>query len=230
MRRAKRPPSFVFAGLKMKSEHTNNDQFDYQSLNFEELDHVMQARRRKLDQILELGINPFPYRFNRSHTVKKALDNFEQLEKTEERISLAGRIVSLRLMGKAAFAHVLDEDHPIQIYLKRDILGDQLWKLFKLLDIGDIIGVEGKLFVTRTGERTLEAASLTLLSKNLRPLPAIKEKEGQVWHRWADKEERYRQRSIDLIVNKESRLVFKRRSDIIREIRDFFDNEKQFIE
>ncbi len=214
----------------MKSEHAIKDQSDNQPSNIEELDHVMQARRRKLDQILELEINPFPYRFDRLHTVKTALDNFEKLKNNEERISLAGRIVSLRLMGKAAFAHVLDEDHSIQVYLKRDILGDQLWKLFKLLDIGDIIGIEGKLFVTRTGERTLEAASLTLLAKNLRPLPAIKEKEGQVWHRWADKEERYRQRSIDLIVNKESRLVFKRRSDIIREIRNFFEDEKQFIE
>ncbi|MDP8239306.1 MAG: lysine--tRNA ligase [Candidatus Hatepunaea meridiana] len=196
----------------------------------EDLDHVMQARRIKLEKIKELGINPFPYSYDRSHTVEEVKEKFEKLLVAEISISIAGRIISLRLMGKAAFAHIQDEDATIQIYFKRDVLGDKLWKLAKLLDIGDIIGLKGTLFITRTGEKTLQADTLALLTKNLRPLPSVKEKEGQVWNKWADKEERYRQRTIDLIVNSDSRSVFVTRNKIIREIRNFFDNDKGFTE
>ena len=197
---------------------------------YENLDHVMQARRQKLEKIREMGIDPFPYRYDRTHSAREALDNFQTFQESQEHISLAGRIMSIRLMGKAAFAHIQDGDDVIQIYFRMDILGDSTWMLFKLMDIGDIIGVKGPMFRTRTGEKTLQAVSLTLLTKNLRPLPAIKEKEGQVWNRWADKEERYRHRTIDLIVNRESREVFNKRSQVVREIRDFFQNTMGFTE
>ena len=193
------------------------------------LDHVMRARRTKLDQIIELGVEPYAYSYQRTHTAREALEGFEELKNSGETIRLAGRLVSMRLMGKAAFAHIQDEDQTIQLYFKRDILAEKDWKLVKLLDIGDIIGTEGKLFITRTGERTLEAASITMLSKNLRPLPASKEKEGQIWHHWADKEEKYRHRSVDLILNRDTRDIFRKRSEIIGEIRRFFD-DKGFVE
>lgn len=215
----------------MSSNQTeNNKQSDNQTPDTEKLDHVMQARLMKLRKIRELNIDPFPYRFDRTHSIQDVLDSFEELHDTEEKVSLSGRIISLRLMGKAAFAHIQDEGFRIQVYLKRDIVGEQAWELFILLDIGDIIGISGKLFITRTGERTLEVSSLTLLSKNLRPLPAVKEKDGQIWHRWEDKEEKYRQRTTDLIINQDTRNVFLKRSMIISEIRNYFDNEKGFIE
>ena len=196
----------------------------------DDLDHVMQARRSKLDRIYELGIKPYPYRYQRTHTAGEVLEGFENLQNSDEKIRLAGRIISMRLMGKAAFAHIQDEDRSIQLYFKRDILGDDTWKLVKLLDIGDIIGVEGRLFITRTEEKTLGAVSLTMLSKNLRPLPATKEKDGHIWHRWADKEEKYRHRSVDLIINQDTRDIFRKRSEIIREIRRYFEDDKGFVE
>ncbi|NQT34646.1 lysine--tRNA ligase [bacterium] len=204
------------------TDNNNTDQDD--------LDHVMKTRRIKLYQIIELGVEPYAYGYQRTHTAHEALEGFEDLQNSEETIRLAGRLVSIRLMGKAAFAHIQDEDRSIQLYFKRDILAEKDWKLVKLLDIGDIIGTEGKLFITRTEERTLGAASITMLSKNLRPLPAAKEKEGQTWHRWADKEEKYRHRSVDLILNRDTRDIFRKRSEIIREIRRFFEDDKGFVE
>lgn len=195
----------------------------------EGLDHVMQSRLEKLKQIRETGTKPYAYRYNRSHTISETLNNFQSLETSEAEIRLAGRLMSIRLMGKAAFAHILDENTKMQIYIRRDSVSENKWELFRLLDIGDIIGVEGTLFITRTGEQSLKLTDFTLLTKNIRPLPSVKEREGEVWNRWADKEERYRFRSIDLLVNRGSRKVFQQRSRIITEIRKFMD-ELDFIE
>lgn len=191
----------------------------------------MKIRREKLDTIRQMGINPYPYEFGQSHKSTEILDNYDKLE--EQPVSVAGRIMSVRLMGKAAFCHIQDEQGRIQAYLRKDQIGDQKFDLFKLLDIGDHIGVNGKVFKTRTGEITVLAEDISLLSKSIRPLPIVKEKEedGQkiVYDQFADKELRYRQRYVDLVVNPEVKEVFRRRSRIITAIREFLDSQ-DFLE
>ncbi len=206
-----------------------SDQDQTPEENREKLDHVMRARFEKLARLRELGVNPFPYGFTRTHTVEALLSDFDKLSGSEEIVKIAGRIVSVRLMGKAAFTHIQEEEHRIQLYFKMNLLEELDWEVFQLGDIGDIFGVSGILFTTRTGERTLKVSKLTLLSKNIRPLPAIKEKDDNVWFKWDDKEERYRNRTIDLILNRESRQALVTRSLITREIRDFLE-EDGFLE
>ena len=191
----------------------------------EKLDHVMRARLEKLTRLRELGVNPFPYGFSKTHTVESALSDFDKLSESEEIVKLAGRVLSVRLMGKAAFTHIQEEAHRIQLYFKMNLLEELDWEVFQLGDIGDIFGVSGTLFTTRTGERTLKVSKLTLLSKNIRPLPAIKEKDDTVWFKWEDKEEVYRNRTVDLILNRESRQKLIARSLITREIRNFLDDD-----
>ncbi|GAB4336809.1 MAG: lysine--tRNA ligase [Calditrichia bacterium] len=189
----------------------------------EDLNQLMLQRREKLQKIKELGINPYPYEYDRTHTSGEVFVNFAELEEKEVRV--AGRIMSNRRMGKAAFCHIQDMEGKIQIYLKKDEIGERGFELYKLLDIGDIIGVEGKVFKTRTGEISIYATRLELLSKSLRPLPIVKEKivDGQrvVYDEFADKELRYRQRYVDLIVNPEVKDVFIKRSKIMTAMRNF---------
>ena len=191
----------------------------------------MLARHEKLNRIRDLEWDPFPTGYDRNNTIVSVLENWSDTSegalKTPHR--LAGRLVSMRLMGKAAFANLQDETGRIQLYFKKDILTEGLWELFRLLDIGDIVGVSGMLFVTKTGERSLQVSEFTLLTKSLRPLPAVKEKDGQVWYGWDDKEERYRHRTIDLIINKDSRDILLFRSRLVRELRNYFE-EKDYIE
>lgn len=189
------------------------------------LDHVRQTRREKLAHLRELGINPYPYSFSYSHSVKSVLSDFEQLIKDEKVVKIAGRISAMRPMGKTAFLHITDEGEKIQVYFKREDFPEKFWEVFKLLDIGDIIGVKGTLFLTKTGEKTVRVISFVLLSKNLRPLPAVKETEEKVYYKWEDKEARYRQRTVDLILNKESRDKLLMRSKITLEIRKFMESE-----
>ncbi len=195
----------------------------------QQLDRVMLARREKLIKIHELGINPYPYSFNRTHTILNTFEQFEILQEEKKPVRLAGRLMSLRLMGKAAFAHIQDDTGKIQFYIKMNQVEERDWNLFKLLDIGDIVGVEGQLFITRTEEQTLKLEQLTLLSKSMRPLPSVKEKDGEIWNQWSDQEERYRHREIDLIVNGDSFNTLATRSKIVWEIRKYFD-EINFIE
>lgn len=195
----------------------------------QQLDRVMQARRQKIAEIRALGINPYPYSYNVSHTIAAVLDQFDALQEQSEKVTLAGRIVSIRVMGKAAFAHIQDETAKFQFYIKKNQITEKEWDLFKLLDIGDVIGVKGTVFITRTEEKSLNLEQLDLLAKNLRPLPSVKEKDGEVWNKWSDKEERYRHRAVDLIVNRESFNTLNSRSRIIWEMRKFFD-EIGFIE
>jgi len=186
------------------------------------IDQIVAGRIQKLEQLRQRGINPYPYRFEPSHSTQQALENFDALAADEKNISLAGRIMAIRKMGKALFFHFQDEYGKLQGYVKKDRVGDRRWEDFGLLDIGDIIGVSGTLFTTRTQEKTLAVDSFELLSKSLHPLP-------EKFHGLTDKEARYRRRYVDLFANPEIRRVFRLRSQIIAAIRDFL-NSKGFIE
>ncbi len=197
----------------------------------ESLNQLMQQRREKLEKIRALGINPYPPKFDRTHTSRQIKDNFEALE--EKEVAVAGRIMSNRRMGKAAFFHIQDMEGRIQIYVKKDEVGEKTFELYKLLDIGDIVGIRGLVFKTRTGEISVFAKELQLLAKSLRPLPIVKEKEVDgkkiVYDPFSDKELRYRQRYVDLIVNPEVKEVFIKRSKIITAMRNFL-NQKGYLE
>jgi lysyl-tRNA synthetase class 2 len=193
----------------------------------QELNQVMETRRQKLEQIREMDVLPFAYRFERSHHAKDVLDNYTSLE--EQTVSLAGRMMSIRRMGKAAFTHIMDESGRIQVYVRKDKVGETAYAVFKLLDIGDIVGVTGTVFQTRTGEVTILASEISLLTKNLRPIPVVKEaeREGETitYDAFSDTEQRYRQRYVDLIVNRDVRDLFITRSRIISAMRTFLDNK-----
>ena len=180
------------------------------------------VRQAKLEQMRENGFDPFRANWSQSHTSTEAQALLtEDLEEGPE-VSVAGRIVAFRLMGKASFLKILDRDGRIQAYVRKDEIGDDEYAAFKKLDLGDFIGVRGKLFRTKTGEVTVRAKEYRLVSKALRPLP-------EKWHGLTDNDQIYRQRYLDLIVNEESRQRFRTRSQIIREIREFFWN-RDFME
>lgn len=184
------------------------------------MDDQWQIRLDKLKKIQELGVEIYPYQYDRSHTFGELITRFgetpeEELEKLDERFRIAGRIVAVRVMGKSAFMHLYDGVHRLQIYIRKDVVSERDFELYKLLDIGDQIGAAGKMFRTRSGELTLLADSLTFLVKSLHPLP-------EKWHGLQDKELRYRQRHLDLIVNEDTRRIFYLRSQIIRRVRMFF--------
>ena len=197
----------------------------------EELNEFQKIRREKLNQIRELGINPYPFKFERTHFARDILEKFEQYE--QKTVAISGRIMAIRKHGKTAFCHLLDSSGKIQIYIRKDQISELEFKLFKLLDIGDIIGVVGEVFKTHTGEITVLVKKLELLSKSLRPLPIVKEKiedgERQIYDEFADKEMRYRQRYVDLIVNPQVKDVFIKRTKIIREMRAFLE-ERNYLE
>jgi lysyl-tRNA synthetase class 2 len=189
-------------------------------LEFEPLDQYQQ-RRQNLKDIEALGHPAYPRNFAWTHTPKQILEKYagstvEQLETSPITVSVPGRIVALRPHGKAAFAHVAGDGARLQIYVRQDIVGDEAYKLFKLMDLGDFVGVTGHLFRTKTNELSVKVDKLQLLTKSLLPLP-------EKWHGLADVELRYRRRYLDLIVNEKAREVFIRRAQIIREIRHFFD-------
>jgi len=173
------------------------------------------VRQSKLDHLRESGNDPYRSNWNQSHTSSEALELLpEDLEEGPE-VSVAGRIVAFRLMGKASFLKIIDRDGKIQSYVRRDEIGEEAYADFKKLDLGDFIGVRGPLFRTKTGEITIRAKEYRLVSKSLRPLP-------EKWHGLTDNEQIYRQRYLDLIVNDDSRERFRARSRVIREIREFF--------
>jgi len=181
-----------------------------------------QVRISKLNKLREDGFEPYPYKFEVTRQSAEIFDDFENLEKSEERFTVAGRIMSQRIMGKASFCHIQDELGRIQLYFKRDVLGDDKYKLFKQFDIGDIIGVKGYAFRTKKGEISIWVEDVELLSKSLRPLP-------EKWHGLKDVETRFRQRYLDLISNPEVKEVFIARTKILKAIRNFLDSEG-FIE
>jgi lysyl-tRNA synthetase, class II len=190
-------------------------------------ENIYQLRRDKLKQIAALGQEVYPRRYDFSHTIPQVLSEYaaktaEQLEISRINVRIAGRIMAIRLMGKAAFAHLQQGGQRLQIYVKKDAVGDKGFELFKLLDLGDHIGASGYLFRTRTGELTIHVEEITFLSKDLLPLP-------EKWHGLTDVELRYRQRYVDLMMNPEVREVFLKRSRLVQSMRRFMD-EHGFVE
>jgi lysyl-tRNA synthetase class 2 len=189
-------------------------------LEFEPHDQFLQ-RRKKQGEIEALGNAAYPHKFSWTHTPRQIAADFgarttEQLARERVEVRMAGRIVALRPHGKAVFAHIVGDGARLQIYVRLDVVGEHAFKLFQLLDLGDIVGVSGHLFRTKTNELTVGVEKLELLSKALLPLP-------EKWHGLVDVDQRYRRRYLDLIVNEGTREIFLRRSQIIRELRSFFD-------
>jgi lysyl-tRNA synthetase class 2 len=191
-----------------------------------DLNDQMMRRREELEALKKQGINPYPYEFNRTTFSKEVLDSFKD-DAPRRTVAIAGRILSLRKMGKASFCHIMDSQGKIQVYLRKDDLG-AIYDAFRLLDIGDIIGIEGYVFRTKMGEISVHAQKLELLAKSLRPLPVAKETKDEqgnvvIHDPFSDKELRYRQRYTDLIVNPHVKEVFLKRARIISTIRSYFD-------
>ena len=186
-----------------------------------DMNQLMKVRREKLDKLKQEGKNPYQItKFNRTHTSQEIKDNFEELEGKD--VTVAGRIMAKRIMGKASFCHIQDSEGRIQSYVSINDLGEESYKAFKEDDIGDIVGITGFVFKTRTGEISIHAKELTLLSKSLRPLP-------EKFHGLKDTDLRYRQRYVDLIVNPEVKDTFIKRAEILKAIRKFMD-EKGYME
>jgi len=184
-------------------------------------ENIYEIRREKLKKIAALGHQAYPRKYNYSHTVPQILAEYsgqttEELESPRVTVRVAGRIMAIRLMGKAGFAHLQQDGQRLQIYVKKDAIGDAGYELWKLLDLGDHIGVRGYLFRTRTGELSIHAEELTFLSKDLLPLP-------EKFHGLTDVELRYRQRYVDLVMNPEVREVFLKRSKLTQSLRRYFD-------
>ena len=187
----------------------------------EELSQLLQIRRDKLNKLKEEGKNPFEIRkFNRTHTSQEIKDHYEELEGKD--VTIAGRMMAKRIMGKASFCHIQDGEGRIQSYISINDLGEEAYKQFKEDDIGDIIGITGFVFKTKTGEISIHAKEVTLLSKSLRPLP-------DKFHGLKDTDLRYRQRYVDLIMNPEVKNTFLSRSRIITEVRNILD-KKGYLE
>lgn len=192
-----------------------------------EENQTLAQRREKAQSLAELGVNLYSNGFKPANTIKELLPRGEGLEpqekeKNEPLYSVAGRIMAMRKFGKAAFCTITDKSGQIQIYIKKDIVGDELFENFKKWDIGDIVGIEGILFKTKVGELSVQARSIVMISKSLRPLP-------EKWHGLSDVETRYRQRYVDLIVTPTSRETFYKRVEIIRLVREYL-NGQDFLE
>ncbi len=198
-------------------------------------------RREKLTELHNLGVNPYPYSFEVTHTSESIKEN-DQLVRDEENnpdsdlVSVAGRVMTRRIMGKAAFFNLQDSEGTIQIYIRRDDVGVEEYNTVfkKLVDIGDIVGIKGFVFKTRTGETTVHAEHFELLSKGLKPIPIAKEVENEdgekvIYDAFSDKEQRYRQRYVDLIVNPEVRDTFRKRTKMVQVMRDFM-NAREYLE
>jgi lysyl-tRNA synthetase, class II len=198
----------------------------------EDLNVLMVRRREELEQLTKLGINPFPYHYQRDAFSTEIISSFRD-DAPQRTVAVAGRVMSIRRMGKASFCHLQDSRGRIQAYLKKDDLGIA-YDAFKLMDIGDIVGIKGFVFRTKMGEVSIHGQELTLLSKSLRPLPVAKEKIDEQGNKTlfdplSDKEIRYRQRYLDLAVNHDVREVFVKRAKIITSIRKFLD-ERGYLE
>lgn len=201
-----------------------------------ELSEQEQLRRNSLKALRELGINPYPAaRYEVTATARQIAEEFEEEKQNFQHVSIAGRIMSRRIMGSASFFELQDHTGRIQVYIRRDdicpegdpTLYNTVFK--KLLDIGDFIGVEGFAFLTKTGEKSVHCQKFTVISKSIRPLPIVKEKDGKTFDAFTDPEVRYRQRYVDLAVNPDVREVFVKRAKIMATMREFF-NSKGYLE
>ncbi len=187
----------------------------------------LKQRREKAEALADLGVNLYSNSFTPANKIdellpKAELFEAEQADETGEQFSIAGRIMAMRKFGKAAFCQLADSSGQIQVYFKKQTLGDEMFAAFKKWDIGDIVGIEGTLFKTKTGELSVHSKKITMISKSIRPLP-------EKWHGLTDVETRYRQRYVDLIVTPESRETFKKRVEIIKFIRNYL-SDKGFME
>ncbi len=196
-------------------------------MNPENLTEQQQVRREKAVELQEKGINPFGQKYIRTHSTKAIFDAYDpydhdELEEKHAVVSIAGRIILKRRQGKAGFMHIQDRDGKIQIYVRKDMIGEEAYEVFKQSDLGDIVGIKGFIFRTRTNELTVKAETYTHLTKALRPLP-------DKFHGLQDKEESRRRRYVDLIVSEEARRVAMIRPRVIRAIQNYFD-KKGFIE
>ncbi len=188
---------------------------------------VIEERRKKAETLKAMGVNLYPAGFRDDMTASEAVKRFgdmdgEALERESKSFSMAGRIMAVRDFGKASFIHIKDRTGRIQAYIRKDKIGEEQFKVFKHMDIGDFIGIRGSFFRTRTNELTILADEITLLAKSMRPLP-------EKWHGLTDIETRYRQRYLDLIVNDHVKEVFVLRNRIIQSMRDFFI-QREFLE
>ncbi len=188
----------------------------------EDQTNLLEQRRFKLAELKRLGYDPYPHSYDYTHTLQEVRESYDalsasELEEKKESVRTCGRIMSLRPHGKAGFMDISDGERRVQVYVRKDTVGSESFELFKLFDLGDIVGVEGTVFRTRTNELTVSASQVHHLAKNLLPLP-------EKWHGLTDVETRFRQRYVDLIVNPEVRQVFVKRTKIIREIRNFLDD------
>ena len=195
----------------------------------EEMNDQMQVRRQKLQELYDLGIDPFGQKFDRTSMATPLHEDWDQFSKEElhekeeeSHVSIAGRLMTKRGKGKAGFAHVQDLSGQIQIYVRKDQVGEDQFAIWNSADLGDIVGVEGVMFKTNTGELSVKAQSFTLLTKALRPLP-------DKFHGLQDIEQRYRQRYLDLITNQDSTQTFIKRSKILQEMRNYL-NQQGFLE
>lgn len=183
---------------------------------------LIQERIAKIDKYEDLGVEPFPRRFDRSHRLVEVREREEEMVGSEAEVRLAGRLVSKRRHGKMGFADLEDQQGRLQLWFRKDVVGEEAYEVFKLLEAGDIVGVEGRMTRTQKGETSCLVDRVQLLSKSLRPLP-------EKWHGLKDKEIRYRQRYVDLIMNREVREVFEKRARIIQIVRDVLV-EEAFLE
>lgn len=196
------------------AENTNNTN---QNNEMEDINKLVEVRLAKLKELQEMDKDPYKItKYNRTHTSKDIRDNYESLE--NQTVSVAGRIMAKRIMGKASFCHIQDSTGKLQSYVSTNDLGDESYKAFKTYDIGDIIGITGFVFKTKTGEISIHAKEIVLLTKSLRPLP-------EKFHGLKDIDLRYRQRYVDLIMNPEVKETFVLRSKIIKEVKAYLDNK-----
>ena len=197
------------------------------SIEQKSLQQIIDHRKDKLSQLRKRGINPYPSKFNPTHFSESIKSNYNELE--GESVVVSGRMMSIRKMGKVSFFKIFDKEGGIQIFIKEDDIGNESYEYFKLLDIGDFVGIKGLVFTTKTGEISIKASIITILAKSIRPLPIVKEKDGTTYDAFSDKEQRYRNRHLDLLLNPDVKNTFIKRTKIITSIRKFLDDH-QFLE
>ena len=190
--------------------------------NNKSLKQIIDFRKDKLKKLEDMGIDPYPQKYSPTHLSSIIISDYENLKGKDANV--AGRIMSIRRMGKSSFFHIQDGGGRLQIFIKRDDIGEDIYNYFKLLDIGDFVGVDGFVFKTKVNEISIHARNLTVLCKSIRPLPIVKEKEDTTFDAFSNKEQRYRNRHLDLIVNTDIKDTFIKRANIIKGIRNYLDD------
>ncbi len=199
----------------------------------ENFNQLVAIRRQKLQKIKNLGINPYPNRVKRTHTIGNLIEHKDKYLKNQKKVTVNGRLNAMRRQGKIGFANIADETGRIQLYVRQDEVGNENYEVFKLLDLGDFVQVEGECFLTQRGEYSVKATNVLILCKNLRPIPTVKEKEvdgeKKRYDEFSDIELRYRKRYLDLLLNPGNKRNFELRARVITAIRSFLDN-RGFLE